>query len=70
MAAKLLGVGPARRCLVPSLQWVVVSFQGMRSPQAWIFDGVLTAWVPSTESPWVRLPGAQACAERGYKVGP
>jgi hypothetical protein len=28
------------------LQWVVVPFRGMRSPQAWIFDGGLTVCVP------------------------
>jgi hypothetical protein len=27
--AKALGVGPARRCLILSLQWAVASFQGM-----------------------------------------
>jgi hypothetical protein len=29
MAAKVLRVGPARRSLVPSLQWAVVPFRGM-----------------------------------------
>jgi hypothetical protein len=28
------------------LQWAVAPFWGMRSPRAWIFDGVLTIWVP------------------------
>jgi hypothetical protein len=33
LAAKVLGVGPARRCPVPSLQWVVVPFWGMWNPR-------------------------------------
>jgi hypothetical protein len=39
-----------RRCLVSSLQWVVMPFRGMSSPQAWIFEGVLTIWVPKVLS--------------------
>jgi hypothetical protein len=39
-----------RRCLVSSLQWVVKHFRGMSSPQAWIFEGVLTIWVPKVLS--------------------
>jgi hypothetical protein len=30
-----------RCCFVLSLQWAVAPFRGMRSPQAWIFGGVL-----------------------------
>jgi hypothetical protein len=31
-AAKALGVGPARRCLVLALQWVVAPIPGDRKP--------------------------------------
>jgi hypothetical protein len=41
------GTGPpARRRLVSSLQWAVAPFWGCEAPQAWIFGGELTAWVP------------------------
>jgi hypothetical protein len=27
-------------------QWVVVPFRGVQSPRVWIFDVVLTVWIP------------------------
>jgi hypothetical protein len=47
LATKVLGVGPTKRCLIPSLQWSVVPFLGMLSPQTWIFVAVLTIQVPA-----------------------
>jgi hypothetical protein len=32
LAAKVLGFSPTRHCLVLSLQWVVVPFQGCKVP--------------------------------------
>jgi hypothetical protein len=40
------------------------------APRTWIFDGVLTDQVPGTRSLRARLPGARACPEPGYEIGP
>jgi hypothetical protein len=37
----------ARRCLVLSLQWEVTPFRGCEAPRVLIFDGELTALVPT-----------------------
>jgi hypothetical protein len=69
---------PARRCLVPSLQWGGGTFLGDVKPPGldiwWSIDRV-DAYVteslvekPGTRSPWVRLSGAQACWYSGYKT--
>jgi hypothetical protein len=70
LAAKVLGVSPARCCLVPSLQWAVVPFGGCEAPRTWIFDGELTVRVTGTGSPRTQLLGARACPKMGYEVGP
>jgi hypothetical protein len=40
--------------LIPSPQWVVAPFQGMRSPWTWIFGGVLVVRVPVVLSYCIR----------------
>jgi hypothetical protein len=72
LAPKALGVGPAKHCLVLSLQWVVMPFPGdVKPPGLDICDGVdgPGTYSSGTGSPQVRLPGAQACLELGYEVG-
>jgi hypothetical protein len=72
LAPKALGVGPAKHCLVLSLQWVVMPFPGdVKPPGLDICDGVdgPGTYSSGTGSPQVRLPGAQACPELGYEVG-
>jgi hypothetical protein len=73
LATKALGVGPARHCLVLSLQWVVAPFLRDVKPAGLDICGgtdYLGTYSPGTGSPRARLPGAQACSELGFEVGP
>jgi hypothetical protein len=73
LAAKALGVSPARRCLILSLQWVVAPFPGdVKPPGLYICDGVdcLSTYNPGTGSPRTRLLGVWACPEWVFEVGP
>jgi hypothetical protein len=58
--------------VVPSLVAIVGGAPpgGYEAPRAWIFDGVLNAWVPGIGSPRAWLLGARACPKPGYKVEP
>jgi hypothetical protein len=72
LAAKALGVGPTRRCLILSLQWAVAPFPGdVKPPGLHICDGVdcLSTYSTGTGSPRTRLLGARACPEWVFEVG-
>jgi hypothetical protein len=72
LAAKALGVGPTRRCLVLSPQWAVAPFSGdVKPPGLDICGGVDCpgTYIPCTRSPQAWLPGVRACPEPGFKVG-
>jgi hypothetical protein len=72
LATKALGVGPARCCLILSLQWAVVPFPGVVKPPGLDICGGVDCpgtCSPGTESPWVRQPATRACPELSYEVG-
>jgi hypothetical protein len=73
LSAKVLGVDPARRCLILSLQWVVVPFLGdVKHPGLNICGGVDCpgTYSPGTASPQAWLLGARACPKSGFEIGP
>jgi hypothetical protein len=72
LAAKALGVGPARHCLVLLLQWVAAPFPGDVKPLGLDICGGVDC--PGTcrldtGSPRARLLGARACPEPCFHVG-
>jgi hypothetical protein len=72
LAAKALGVGPARCYLILSLQWVVAPFLRDVKPPGLDICGDVDypgTYSPGTRSPRAQLLGGREFLEPGYEVG-